>query len=56
MFWLSLWATVMLGMTSALGELTVLGFLKNFPPETVGYFTSGTGFAAVCGSGSLIII
>ena len=40
----------------AIGESTLLGFLKNFPGETVGFFGSGTGFAGISGSGSLILL
>mgnify|MGYP006906998587 CR=1 FL=1 len=30
--------------------------LKGFPGENVGYFSSGTGFAGIFGSGILIIL
>jgi hypothetical protein len=44
-FYLSLVASVMIGMTCALGESNNLGLLKAFPGATVGYWSSGTGFA-----------
>ena len=53
MFYLSLFASVLVGVGSALGESTLLGFLKTFPGETVGYYSSGTGFAGI--SGTLIL-
>ena len=34
----------------------MIGFLKNFPGETVGFYGSGTGFAGIFGSGTLIIL
>ena len=56
MFYLSLLASVMIGVQSSLGESTMIGFLKNFPGETVGFYGSGTGFAGIFGSGTLIIL
>ena len=54
-FYVSLLAAVFLGIMSALGESTVLGFCKGFPSTVVGYFGSGTGFAGVFGAGILLI-
>jgi len=48
-FWLSLLSSVILGVGSALGESTTLGFCK-------GYFGSGTGFAGMFGSGIILIL
>ena len=56
MFYLSLVASILIGVQSALGESTMIGFLKNFPGETVGFYGSGTGFAGIFGSGMLIIL
>ena len=56
MFWVSLLASVIHGVACSLGESTVLGFLKGFPGGTVGFFSSGTGFAGIWGSGLLIIL
>ena len=33
----------------------MLGFLKEFPGDLIGYFSSGTGFAGIFGAGSLLI-
>jgi MFS family permease len=55
-FYVSLLAAVFLGIMSALGESTVLGFCKGFPSTVVGYFGSGTGFAGVFGAGILLIL
>lgn len=53
---MSLIASILFGTTSALGESTSIGFLKDFPSSTVGFFGSGTGFAGVFGSGSILIL
>ena len=50
-FYLSLVASIILGVVSSLGESTTLGFCKGFPSTVVGYFGSGTGFAGVFGAG-----
>lgn len=44
------------GLTSAIGESTILGLLKGFPSRLVGAFASGTGFAGVVGAGIFIIL
>jgi battenin len=54
MFWLSLLASILVGLGQALGESVTLGFLKTFPGDAISYFGSGTGFAGI--SGSLIFI
>jgi battenin len=55
-FFISLLASVILGTVSAFGESTTLGFCKGFPSSVVGYFGSGTGFAGVFGSGTILIL
>jgi MFS family permease len=55
-FYVSLLAAIFLGIVSAFGESTTLGFCKGFPSTVVGYFGSGTGFAGVFGAGSLLIL
>ena len=54
MFWVSLLASILVGLGQALGESVVLGFLKTFPGNAISYFGSGTGMAGI--SGSLIFI
>ena len=56
MFYISLVASVMIGVQRSIGESTILGFLKGFPGESVGFFGSGTGFAGIFGSGILIAL
>jgi hypothetical protein len=55
-FWFSLMASIMQGASCALGEATTLGFIKNMPGECVGYFASGTGFAGICGTSTLLLL
>ena len=50
MFYLSLIASIIVGIGSALGEGTNLGFLKTFPGNGISYYGSGTGFAGITGS------
>ena len=54
MFWVSLLASIIVGIGIALGESVNLGFLKTFPGETIGYYGSGTGMAGI--TGALIFI
>ena len=49
-------SSIILGVCSALGESTTLGFCKGFPSTIVGNFSSGTGFAGVFGSGIILIL
>ena len=44
---LSLFASVLHGITLAFGEAVILGYLKGFPTYLVGAWSSGTGFAGV---------
>lgn len=55
-FYVSLVASVFLGIVSSLGESTTLGFCKGFPSSVVGFFGSGTGFAGIFGSGSVLVL
>ncbi len=50
-FFLSLVGSVMIGISCALGESVVLGFLKSFPSKLVTGWSSGTGMAGVGGAG-----
>jgi len=54
MFYLSLFASIVVGIGCALGESVNLGFLKTFPGNGISYYGSGTGFAGM--SGSLIFL
>ena len=54
MFWISLIASIMVGVGLALGESTNLGFMKTFPGDCIGYYGSGTGMAGI--TGALIFI
>lgn len=39
-----------------MGEATFLGFLKGYPSPTVGYVSSGTGFAGISGTVTLLLL
>lgn len=43
-----------MGFGHGLGEAVMLGFCKGFPGKTVGYIASGTGFAGMFGTFSLL--
>ena len=55
-FWLAIFAALLFGIASSLGESTTLGFCKGFPSTIVGHFGSGTGFAGVFGSGIFLLL
>lgn len=55
-FYISLLSSIMFGMGSALGESTTLGYCKGFPSNVVGFFSSGTGFAGIFGSGIILLL
>ena len=50
MFWVSLVASVVVGIQCALGESVNLGFMKTFPGNCISYYGSGTGFAGITGA------
>ena len=54
-FPIALMATLMMGLSQAIGECVNLGFLKAFPSEYLVGFTSGTGFAGIAGAGAWIV-
>lgn len=56
MFYLALFASVLTGISCGMGEATFLGFLKGFPSHTVGYVSSGTGFAGIFGTLTLLTL
>lgn len=55
-FYVALFASVLVGMASATGEATFLGFINGYPSHTVGYVSSGTGFAGLSGTGTLLLL
>jgi hypothetical protein len=55
-FYVALFSSVLFGIASALGESTTLGFCNGFPSEVVGYFGSGTGFAGIFGTGTILLL
>jgi len=54
-FYLALLASVLIGSASCVGESTVLGYLKIFPGDIIGYYGSGTGASGMGASGALLV-
>ena len=55
-FYLAIFASVLVGIASSVGEATFLGFTNLFPSHTVGFVSSGTGFAGISGTMTLLIL
>lgn len=49
-FFVAVFASVCMGMSSAMGEATFLGFCNEFPKHVIGYVSSGTGCAGLTGT------
>jgi len=56
MFYVAITACVFVGIATSMGEAAFLGYLKGFPHHLVGNFSSGTGFAGITGTGSLLLL
>jgi hypothetical protein len=54
-FSISLFATLLIGVFSSLGNVTAVGFMKAFPAEVVVGFSSGTGLAGIAGVGIVML-
>lgn len=55
-FYLAILGSMVMGMASSLGEVTIVGFLKGFDPQIISGWGSGTGFAGVFGAGYNLIL
>lgn len=55
-FYVALVASGLTGFAQGFGEATFLGFLREFPSHLVGYVSSGTGLAGICGTLMLILL
>lgn len=55
-FVVAILASCLIGIAGGMGEATFLGFLKGYPSHTVGYVSSGTGFAGISGTSTLLIL
>jgi battenin len=53
-FGLALFATILTGVSLTLGEGTIIGFLKFYPPKFVNAYSSGTGLAGIAGTGLIL--
>jgi len=49
-FWFALLSVLLVGGSSNFGESVLLGYMKRFPADTVGGWSSGTGMAGVAGA------
>ena len=55
-FWLCLAAVVLVGCFSSLGESVLLGFLRDFDPQLMGAWSSGTGMAGILGTLTYLLL
>jgi battenin len=55
-FGFCIFAIVVAGSASAFGESVMLGYMRQFPSEYIGGWSSGTGFAGVGGAGFYIVM
>lgn len=53
-FWVAVGASVFTGFATGLGEATIMGFLKSYPPGHVGDVSSGLGFAGLFATVTLL--
>lgn len=55
-FFTAVAGTLIMGVCQALGEAVMLGFLKAFPSNFVGMFSSGTGMAGFFGALYVLVL
>jgi hypothetical protein len=55
-FWFCLFAVLLVGCFSSLGESCLLGYLKDFDPAMMGAWSSGTGMAGVGGTSLYLLL
>lgn len=49
-FIMSLFASLICGSFTSVGDGTIVGFMKAIPPENIGGWSSGTGIAGISGT------
>jgi hypothetical protein len=54
-FVISLFASIICGAFTSVGNSTIVGFMKAIPPENVLGWSSGTGIAGISGSGTYLL-
>lgn len=54
-FALSILASVLVGLGTGMGDITVLGFMKCFPPIIISGYSSGTGMSGIVGASLYLI-
>lgn len=55
-FYLAIGGILLIGMSSALGQATILGYGRFFNPLLVGGWSSGTGAAGIAGTGIYLLL
>ena len=55
-FYVAIFASILIGISSSMGEATFLGYCNGFPSHVVGFVSSGTGCAGLTGTGTLLLL
>merc|ERR1719453_2326223 len=55
MFGIALSAAIFAGISQAIGETAIFGFLKGYPSDMVGDVASGMGFSGIFGTSCLLL-
>ncbi|CAK83473.1 unnamed protein product (macronuclear) [Paramecium tetraurelia] len=55
-FYISLLGATLCGCMQSFGEATMLGYSKSFSSSLIGFWSSGTGFAGIFGSGFFLVL
>ena len=53
-FWIAVLAGVLMGIAQAFGEAVILGFIKGYPNQCIGFFSAGTGFSGLFATSVLL--
>jgi len=54
MFWVAVASSIFQGISQSFGEAVFLGFLKGFPSSLLGDVSTGTGFAGILATFTLV--
>ena len=54
MFWVAVASSIFQGVSQSFGEAVFLGFLKGFPSHMIGDVSTGTGFAGILATFTLV--
>ena len=53
-FVLAVFASIFTGISQSFGEAAIMGFLKGYPSEMIGHVSSGTGFAGIMATSTIL--